>query len=169
MSNLSRPFQFIVALGSNLGDRASYVAQALAAMNARGLHVRQTAPLYETPPIGAADKTFINTATRIETDLTADAVMSALLDIERDLGRTRDVHWGNRTIDLDLILGRDAQGLDIICDSTHLKLPHPRCLDRDFVLVPSVDVAPTWLHPQSGQSLEREKQSRGWRLARSHF
>jgi 2-amino-4-hydroxy-6-hydroxymethyldihydropteridine diphosphokinase len=158
-----------VALGSNLGDRNAFVSQALKAMEQKGLRLLQTAPLYETQPIGAADQVFINTAARIETQLSAENVMTVLLTIERELGRTRDVHWGNRTIDLDLIVGIDATGQPITCDSKHLQLPHPRFLERDFVLVPAADVAPSWIHPDSGQKLEQERVSRGWTLTRKQF
>jgi 2-amino-4-hydroxy-6-hydroxymethyldihydropteridine diphosphokinase len=109
------------------------------------------APIYETEPMGAADSLFLNSALTICSQIAPFEVMNALLAIEKKLGRVRLEKWGNRTIDLDLLLGeeRDNNGLwkKILINSPALVIPHPEMLKRSFVMLPAVDVAGEWIHP----------------------
>lgn len=89
-----------------------------------------------------------------------DRLLKDLMTIEQELGRKREVHWGNRTIDLDILLGRDSSQTPLVMASGTLMIPHPRMLDRDFVLVPACDIAGDWMHPKSGRKLGEELTTR---------
>lgn len=131
-----------LALGSNLADRSRLLADALAAL-ARHPKIRLTgvSPVYETKAVGVTDQPdFLNCVTRLETDLSAHALLDLCLDVERQLGRVRRERWGPRTVDLDVLLHGDAT-----LDDDRLTLPHPRMKERAFVLVPLADLAPDLL------------------------
>jgi 2-amino-4-hydroxy-6-hydroxymethyldihydropteridine diphosphokinase len=136
--------QVLIALGSNLGDKKAYITQAIELIDQRVGPVTHKAPHYSTEPIGAADQTFINTAVIAQTALTPQETIRTLLQIEQDLGRTRDIHWGNRTIDCDIILWRNSHGACLSINSENLIIPHPRAHERDFVMTPAVSIAPDW-------------------------
>ncbi len=128
-----------VALGANLGDAAGQVqsaARALAALP--GTQLRQCSSLYRTAPVGnTAQPDFINAVCVIETTMPAIDLMQALLNIERNFGRVRDIPGGPRTLDLDLLLYGDT-----VLQSAELTLPHPRLHARAFVLYPLQEIAP---------------------------
>lgn len=125
-----------IGLGSNIGDRAAYLAAAIDRVAALdGVIVVAQSSLYETDPVGpVAQDAFLNAVLCVETSVPPEAFLSALLDIERSLGRVRDIHWGPRTIDLD-ILWMDG----IVQASATLTLPHPFVFERAFVLVPLLE------------------------------
>jgi len=145
----------LIAFGSNLGNRQDFINQALAMIHQRVGKISAISGIYETLPMGAADQSFLNGAAVIETMLEAEACLSELLGIEKDLGRERTVKWGNRTIDLDILLWNQHSPATI--DSAMLSIPHPHMLERDFVLFPANDIAAHWLHPISGNSLSWHK------------
>lgn len=107
----------------------------------------------ETVPVGPADHLFLNAALICRSLLPPEATMLALLSIEAKMGRIRKERWGNRIIDLDMLLCLDDEETAAVCSSEILTLPHPLMLERDFVLKPAVEVAPHWLHPGSQCSL----------------
>ncbi len=148
--------EYLIAIGSNLGDRLGTIEEAVTRIEARCGKVAARSSLYETAPIGAADRVFINGALILRSSSSPESLLRHLLEIEIALGRTREVHWGNRTIDLDILLGRDPGGTALVMASSTLSLPHPRMLERDFVLFPACDIAGQWLHPQSGITLAQE-------------
>jgi 2-amino-4-hydroxy-6-hydroxymethyldihydropteridine diphosphokinase len=158
-------FSYLVAVGSNLGERRQVVKQALEMIESRGLRVEAVSELVETAPIGAADKIFLNGAFICSGDIAPDDLMRLLLDIEEKLGRVRDVRWGNRLIDLDVLLIRNDKGESIENQSPVLSVPHPRMLERDFMLRPAAAVAGHWVLPFSDQNLRALCVSRGWRPA----
>ena len=126
-----------VGLGSNVGERTDHLREALRGLGAVSL-VLEVSPVYETAPIGGPDQgPYLNAVALVETAQTPAAFLRALLLVERSRGRTRRVRWGPRTLDLDILLwGEQAivtQGLTV---------PHPRMLDRRFVLEPLLDVWP---------------------------
>lgn len=141
----------IVALGSNIGDRARTLAWAAERVKRtcaipgsfRASHV------YETPPWGmAAQPEFLNAIVLFMTPIPDPrALLDALLAIERDAGRLRGDRWGPRSLDLDLLDFDRA-----VVDAPGLTLPHPRIAERAFVLVPLCEIAPGWRHPLTGHT-----------------
>ncbi|RYZ20798.1 MAG: 2-amino-4-hydroxy-6-hydroxymethyldihydropteridine diphosphokinase [Chitinophagaceae bacterium] len=130
-------------LGGNLGDRTGLLAKARAAIEARAGTVAAASGLYETAAWGLEDQPpFLNQALAIDTALSPEALLEALLGIEADLGRERRERYGPRPIDID-ILFYDA----VVLDVPRLHLPHPRLHERRFALVPLHDIAPGLLHP----------------------
>lgn len=135
----STPVTAYVALGSNLGDRAGHLAAALAALAALpGTRVLAVSATFETAPVGpAGQQNYFNAAAALSTSLAPHALLDHLLAIEQARGRVRRERWGPRTLDLDLLLHGDT-----VLDDPHLTLPHPRMLERAFVLAPLADIAP---------------------------
>lgn len=126
-----------LALGSNLGDRADHLQQAITRLNAHpGIRVLQISDVYETDPVGYVDQdAFLNMVIAVQTELSAEQLLSAALLVEQELGRVRTIRWGPRTIDIDLLLyGESSISLE------HLHIPHPELTKRAFVLVPLHDV-----------------------------
>jgi 2-amino-4-hydroxy-6-hydroxymethyldihydropteridine diphosphokinase len=145
-----------LGLGANLGDRRAAITWALDALDAADV-VRITArsPLYETDAVAPDPQPpYLNAAARVETALTARALLAACLEVERALGRVRPPGQpaAARTIDVDLLLYGDA----VIDQPPHLVVPHPRLLERAFVRIPLADVAlPGLVHPVTREPLDR--------------
>ncbi|MGD0542808.1 MAG: 2-amino-4-hydroxy-6-hydroxymethyldihydropteridine diphosphokinase [Candidatus Acidiferrales bacterium] len=132
-----------LSLGSNKGDRAQYVARAIAALAERGVNVIQESSLYETEPVETGSKSwFLNCVIEAETELLPPQLVHTLLDIERSLGRRRRVLRGPRVIDMDILLYDER-----VVSSDYLEIPHPRMAERRFVLVPFAEIAPDTRHP----------------------
>tara|TARA_R110002072_G_scaffold149747_2_gene297683 strand:+ start:411 stop:908 length:498 start_codon:yes stop_codon:yes gene_type:complete len=133
-----------IALGSNLGEPQQQVMQALQDIDAlSGCSVQTTSPLYASKAIGPGSQPdYVNAVTQINTTLAPHALLSSLQAIEGSHGRRRDVRWGARTLDLDLLL-YDA----ITLQTEELEIPHPRLQDRNFVLYPLHDISPTLTLP----------------------
>jgi 2-amino-4-hydroxy-6-hydroxymethyldihydropteridine diphosphokinase len=127
-----------VGLGSNLGDREHTIEEALRLLGER-VTVVAVSSLRETEPWGHADQPrFLNAAAAVETELRPGALLQTLLDVELQLGRTREgPRFGPRTIDLDLLLYGDEQ-----LDEPGLTVPHPRLHERRFVLEPLAELSP---------------------------
>ena len=141
----------LIGLGSNLGDPQENVRRAVACLRAaQGVSDVVVSSLHATLPIGGplGQTSFLNAAARLTTSLSPLQLLDALLAIETQLGRTRDVHWGPRTIDLDLLLYGDE-----IIDSPRLVVPHPRLAVRNFALAPACEVAAEMRHPQIGWTM----------------
>ncbi|NHN35048.1 2-amino-4-hydroxy-6-hydroxymethyldihydropteridine diphosphokinase [Paenibacillus agricola] len=133
---LTTPTSAYVALGSNIGDREQYLLDAIACLNENeDVFIAVRSSIYETEPVGLVDQApFLNMVIGVETQLSAQELFAHMVSIESTLGRTRELRFGPRTIDLDLLLyGELAQ------DNPELILPHPRMEERAFVLVPLVE------------------------------
>ncbi len=129
----------VIALGSNLGDRGQTLEAALDSLSALpGITVTSVSPLVETDPVGGPEQPpYLNAVALVRTELPPDRLLAALHSIEADHGRTREVRWGARTLDLDLIqFGIPGSASEVISDEPDLLLPHPRAAERAFVLVP---------------------------------
>ena len=138
-----------ISLGSNVGDRAATLQQAVAAMNAKGIRVVRRSALYLTEPVDAPPQAwFLNAVVEVETRWMPLQLLKIIAAIERDFGRQRMVARGPRTLDLDLLLF----GTSII-DTPELQVPHPRLAERRFVLVPLAELAPALRHPTLGRSI----------------
>lgn len=135
-----------VALGSNLGDRRSYLRTAV-----RGLSgIVAQSQVYETDPIGGPDQdAYLNMVVEIETPLDPFALLRRCQRIEGEAMRQRVVHWGPRTLDVDIILFDD-----VTIDSPDLIVPHPRYTERRFVLAPLAEIAPDRCPPGWDETLE---------------
>jgi 2-amino-4-hydroxy-6-hydroxymethyldihydropteridine diphosphokinase len=133
-----------VGLGSNMGDRIATLRSAVDALR-RLPHTQllDASSVYETTAMGPAGAPFLNAVVELETQLDPRRLLDALLVIEREHGRVRDTRWGPRTLDLDLLVYLDHDGSMVECVAPGLVLPHPRMLERDFVLAPLSDVAPS--------------------------
>nr|WP_251006400.1 2-amino-4-hydroxy-6-hydroxymethyldihydropteridine diphosphokinase [Stenotrophomonas sp. ISL-67] len=139
-----------IGLGANLGDAAQTLRAAFEAMAALPLTtLRARSQLYSTPAWGNEDQpAFVNAAALLDTGLEPIVLLDALLRIEREFGRVRDaaVHWGPRTLDLDLLLFGDA-----VIDLPQLKVPHPYLHERAFALLPLAEIAPEAVIPGQGR------------------
>lgn len=129
-----------IGLGSNMGDRERHLRQAVALVGSQqGITVRQVSSIYETEPVGFIDQpTFLNAVACLETDRTVDDVLEICLAAEQKLHRVRDIRWGPRTIDIDILL----YGEESIDNPPNLTVPHPRMGERLFVLIPLAELAP---------------------------
>ncbi len=127
-----------VALGANLGDPQAGVTGAMECLAAiDGVRLIRRSALYRTAPIDSSGPDYINAVVELETILTASDLLAELQRIEQDAGRTRPYRNAPRSLDLDLLLFGDAR-----IDSATLTVPHPRMLERAFVLVPLAEIAP---------------------------
>lgn len=132
-----------VALGSNLGDKEQNIRRALELMEHHGIQVIQVSPLITTEPYGVTDQPeFLNGAAEVEWPGDAESLLHTLLAIELEMGRQRKRHWGERNIDLDLLLFGDQQ-----IHSHDLVLPHPDMANRSFVLEPLASIGAQVVHP----------------------
>jgi dihydroneopterin aldolase / 2-amino-4-hydroxy-6-hydroxymethyldihydropteridine diphosphokinase len=133
----------VIALGSNLGESAEMLHDAAVALFGL-IDIDAVSPLVETDPVGGPDQpAYLNAVVTGTTSLAPRALLRFLHDIERAHGRTRDVRWGPRTLDLDLIqYGDPAFNTDVQMDDPALTLPHPRAHERAFVLVPWAEADP---------------------------
>lgn len=122
-----------LSLGSNLGDRLLYLHGALQELERAGdVSLEAISSVYETDPVGFEDQpAFLNIAVRISTLMTPFELLHACQDVENHFQRERTVHWGPRTLDIDLLTYDD-----LILNTTELVLPHPRMLEREFVQIP---------------------------------
>ena len=133
-----------IALGSNLGDRRSRLEGALGALEASD-HIELVAVsgVFETEPMYRLDQPpFLNACAALRTALLPEATLEAMLKVEREFGRVRQIDQGARSLDLDLLLAGSA-----VIHTPSLTLPHPLMQERAFVLAPLVEIAPLAIHP----------------------
>ena len=135
-----------IGLGSNLGKREDNLQAALKKIRKAGIKVLKTSSFMETKPYGIVDQPFfINAVAKIETTLPPGILIKKLLSIETEMGRERRRHWGERNIDLDLLLYDD-----LVITEPDLIVPHPDMQNRVFVLAPLVEIAADAIHPVYG-------------------
>lgn len=133
-----------IGIGSNMGDRYKNILAAEKEINnSSSSKVIQISKIYETEPVGYLDQNyFLNCVFKITTILTPVELLKLLLETEKILKRKRIIHWGPRTIDLDILFFNN-----FVISSTDLIIPHPRLHERMFVLKPLCDLAPELIHP----------------------
>lgn len=137
-----------LGLGSNLGDRASYLGEAVAALAIPEISICAASRIYETEPWGVQDQPlYWNQVIEIETTLEPLDLLHVCQEIEHRLGRERKEHWGSRTIDIDLLIYDNR-----VSKTEELMLPHPYLEKRAFVLAPLREIAPKLILP-SGRSI----------------
>lgn len=138
-----------VALGSNLGDREANLRRALELLQQNDVEVIKVSAFIETEPYGVTDQPrFLNGVCQVKTILSPLELLHLLLAVEKEMGRVRLRHWGERNIDLDLLLYED-----IVMDTEELRLPHPDMANRDFVMLPLAEVAPELKHHVLGKTM----------------
>ncbi|MBP8613163.1 MAG: 2-amino-4-hydroxy-6-hydroxymethyldihydropteridine diphosphokinase [Candidatus Atribacteria bacterium] len=132
-----------IAIGSNLGDREKNIIDAINLLIANGVDVKNISSIIETKPYGNVKQPdFLNCVVDAYTALPPRMLLETLKAIEKQLGRTRTIHWGPRTIDLDIIFYDE-----LVIDTSDLKIPHPDMQNRLFVLEPLNQLAPNFVHP----------------------
>lgn len=128
---------FVIGVGSNLGIPSENLARGLSLLASQPeLTIRALSYVYETEPLGPPQPRYLNAAVRLQSPLDAHTLLDRALSIERTLGRVRDVRWGPRTLDLDLLWAEQP------VSSERLRVPHPHLHERTFALAPLLDVAP---------------------------
>jgi 2-amino-4-hydroxy-6-hydroxymethyldihydropteridine diphosphokinase len=138
-----------LSLGSNLGQRHENLERALALLERERIHVVARSQVYETEPQDvAAQPWFLNMAVACETRFFPIQLLTAVLRIERKMGRVRRLPRGPRIIDIDVLLMGG-----VVVDTPQLTIPHPRMLERRFVLEPLLEIAPELLHPVTKRPL----------------
>jgi 2-amino-4-hydroxy-6-hydroxymethyldihydropteridine diphosphokinase len=140
----------VLSLGANLGDRAAALRGALTALKDDGLVARST--LYETPPWGPVEQPpYLNAVAVVRADRDAHGWLARAAELEQAAGRTRDVRFGPRTLDVDVITVTEDDGTPVLSDDPALTLPHPRAHERAFVLVPWLTLEPGAVVPGRGR------------------
>lgn len=133
-----------IAFGSNLGDREEYIRQGLEMLgNENDIYVLRTSEIIETEAYGdVATEAFLNGVIKVKTLLTPYELLRVCHEIEKKAGRVRTAHWGNRTLDLDILFYDE-----MILEDEYLTIPHIDIKNRDFVLIPMAEIAPGFVHP----------------------
>ncbi|MDD4601964.1 2-amino-4-hydroxy-6-hydroxymethyldihydropteridine pyrophosphokinase [bioreactor metagenome] len=127
----------VLGLGSNIGDREVNISTAIKMLKETNrITVLKTSALYRSEPVGVKEQPeFLNAVLCIETSLTPYELLTVCNDVEHRMGRIRARKWGPRNIDIDILMYND-----VVLNSAALNLPHPRLHERNFVLVPLLDV-----------------------------
>jgi 2-amino-4-hydroxy-6-hydroxymethyldihydropteridine diphosphokinase len=140
----------VLSLGANLGDRAGAIRGALTALTDDGLVARST--LYETPPWGPVEQPpYLNAIAVVRGDRDAAGWLARAHELEDAAGRTREVRFGPRTLDVDVVTVSTEDGDPLLSDDPVLTLPHPRAHERAFVLVPWLSLDPDAVLPGHGR------------------
>jgi 2-amino-4-hydroxy-6-hydroxymethyldihydropteridine diphosphokinase len=140
----------VLSLGGNLGDRAGTLRRAIGALTEEGLVARSM--LYETPPWGPVEQPpYLNAIAVVRGDRDAAGWLALAHQLEQAAGRTREVRWGARTLDVDVVTVTEDDGTPVLSDDPALTLPHPRAAERAFVLVPWLSLEPTATLPGHGR------------------
>ena len=146
---------YFIALGGNIGDTKAIIQKVIERFNSELGSVLKVSRVYKSKPLptthGMMQDQYLNAVLLLRTALTPEVLLKSLQKIEEDFGRDRIhcIHWGPRTIDLDII----SVG-DISLTSVDLTIPHPRMNERDFVLIPIKDIEPNYIHPTSKKRIE---------------
>jgi len=158
-----------LGLGGNLDNPVRAMALALRTLDARGdCQVVSVSRLYRPPPWGKTDQSFFyNSCAAVDTTLSPEALLDVCLDIERQMKRVRIERWGPRTIDIDVLTYGDLEQAEPL-----LTIPHPRMVERGFVLMPLADFAgdlvvkgraiSAWLQDVDVEGIEVADESRDW-------
>jgi 2-amino-4-hydroxy-6-hydroxymethyldihydropteridine diphosphokinase len=145
------PTKTYLSLGSNLGDRAANLRTAISKLPSLGA-VTNCSSFYQSEPVEFTNQPeFLNCAAELETNLTPEQILDAILNIEREMGRDRTTQQpkGPRIIDIDLLLAGDA-----VINTPQLAVPHPAMQNRRFVLQPLAEIAPEVKHPLLHQTMQ---------------
>ncbi len=141
-----------IGFGSNIGDREKYIARALSLLAANNeIKILKLSALYESQPIGIVDQDdFLNGVVSVSTTMSPEGLLNFCMQVEGHLGRKRDVRWGPRTIDLDILLFDD-----IVMNTDELTIPHRELRNRRFVLQPLAEIAADVIVPDCKKSVRQ--------------
>ena len=140
-----------VAFGSNMGNKKEYLENAIEGLkNSKGCQVDKVSSIIETEPYGGVEQdVFLNGALKLRTLLTPEELLDRLHELEQEANRERLIHWGPRTLDLDILLYDN-----LVMESDELCIPHVDMQNRDFVLRPMAEIAPYKRHPVYGKTMK---------------
>lgn len=146
---------FYLSLGANIGDRFQYLKKAIQQLQqVQGITIDSISNIYETEPVGFVEQpAFLNMVVGGTTELTPEQLLQAVLEVERKQGRIREVRWGPRTLDIDIL----TYGEEKIA-AGNLEIPHPRMQDRLFVLIPFTEIAAEQPIPVGENQLQTPRQ-----------
>lgn len=140
--------QCYLLLGTNIGDKNHNLLQARELIMKRIGQITKPSAIYQTSAWGKEDQDdFLNQVLAVQTNRSPEQLLAECLEIERDLGRVRFEHWGERLIDIDILYYEDE-----VITSQRLTVPHPEIQNRKFTLVPLVEIAPEYVHPKMNQT-----------------
>lgn len=140
-----------IALGSNLGNSHAILEAAIETLaQTPGVILKARSHWYKTKAVGPPQPDYLNGCAILQVTMIPQLFLENLLEIEKQFGRIRKERWGPRLLDLDLLLYND-----LILDTPYLKIPHPRMRERAFVLVPLAEIAPNWVEPVSGRTIQQ--------------
>ena len=140
-----------LGLGSNLGNRLAFLRGGRDTLvNQTGIALIQASGVYETEAIGGPPDSplFLNAVLQIRTSLAPEQLIEACLAAENEFGRTRQMRWASRTLDIDILFYDD-----LVLGKEHLTVPHPRLQERAFVLAPLLEIAPDLKHPMLDKTI----------------
>ena len=138
-----------VALGSNLGNKKENLLQAIELLKNHGVNILAVSSFLVTKPYGVTDQPdFLNGAIKLEYSKSPEELLEVLLAVEQEMGRVRLRHWGERIIDLDLLLFEQE-----VINSKKLVLPHKDMENREFVLAPLAEIAPQIVPPNGSETI----------------
>jgi 2-amino-4-hydroxy-6-hydroxymethyldihydropteridine diphosphokinase len=141
----------VLSLGGNMGDRAGTIRTAIAALKDEGVLVARST-LFETPPWGPVEQPpYLNAVVVVRGERDAAGWLARAHELEQAAGRTREVRWGPRTLDVDVVTVADDDGTPVVSDDPGLTLPHPRAHERAFVLLPWSTLEPGAVLPGRGR------------------
>ena len=140
-----------IGFGSNIGDRLSYITDAIhALMEIEGIILQAISSLYETAPVGnEAQDDFLNGVVSIKTHRSPHTLLHTLKQIESNIGREHRIRWGPREIDMDILIYDD-----LVAETPNLTIPHPEMHLRRFVLVPLAEIAHSLVHPIFNETIQ---------------
>ena len=143
-------YEVYLLFGSNLGERAANIANAITLLDNQGIKAIKLSSLYETEPWGNTEQgKFLNRVGKFRTTATAGVLMKTILRIEADMGRKRTIKWAPRLIDIDILFYGNH-----ILSQKDLEIPHPELEKRKFALIPLAEIAPDFVHPVLKKSIK---------------
>lgn len=142
--------KYYILLGSNVGDKINHLTNAVQGIKDDVGFVTQISSLYITEPWGLKDQSdFYNIVLEVHSTLEAEEMLRAIKKVELNIGRQKEVHWGPRSIDIDILYCDDK-----VIQTAELTIPHPQIYNRNFVLIPLMEIAGEYVDPAKNLTIE---------------